>query len=142
MFVSDYSEQMNAWWAVAFGTLYAILLALSAWMLLFTVSFGWENRENSLDDWLKPFAVAMFVSALAVFVGAIARKRRLVVLAYMFGVAVSVPGLRYALEDWSDHADGKLLALGLAIALSGLLAAVLTTRAARDSQRHVAGRNP
>jgi hypothetical protein len=133
---------MSEWWAVAFGTLYAILLALSAWMLLFTVSFGWENRDNTVDDWLGPFAVAMFVSAVAVFVGAITRRRRLVVLAYMFGVAVSVPGLRYALEDWSDHADGKLLALGLAIALSGFLAAVLITRAARDPQRHVAGRNP
>ena len=141
MFVSDYAEDMDAWWAIAFGTLYAILLALSAWMLLFVVSFGWENRDNDVDDWLKPFALTMFLSALAVFVGAVARRRRLVLFAYLIGVAVSVPGLWYALNDWSDHADGKLVALGFAIGLSGLLTAVLTTRAARG-ERHVAGSNP
>jgi hypothetical protein len=52
------------------------------------------------------------------------------------GLAVGVvPGalaLRYALENWSDHGDGELLAFAVGLAATGLAAAFLTARAGRE----------
>ena len=109
-------------------------------MLLFTVSFGWENRDNSIDDWLKPFAIAMFVSALTVVAGAVFRRGIVAALGYVASVLVSLPGLRYALVDMSDHADGKLVAFAALVAATGAFAVYLTSKAGREAVERQPGR--
>jgi len=122
-------------YAVAFGTLYSLLTALASWLLFFVVTFRWENQSPADargDDWLAPLAVVMFVSAVVVFVGVMTVRVWLVAPAFALGAVVLVPALRYALVDWSDHADGQLIGAALGIGVCGLLAAVLTARAGRE----------
>jgi len=133
MFVCHYDPKMAYGYAVAFGTLYSILMALAAVSLFILATVPWENRTGGGgDDWLVLVAIAMFVSALLVFAGVMTARVWLVAPAYLVGAVVSLPALRYALADWSDHADGQLIGAALGIGACGLLAAVLTARAARE----------
>ena len=122
-------------WAVAFGTLYSILTALASWVLFFTTTFHWENQsvaEAASDDWLTPLAVVWFVGALVVFAGVMTARLWLVAPAVTVGVLVGMLALRYALVDWSDHGDGELIAFAVGVGLAGVLAVILTAKAARE----------
>jgi hypothetical protein len=118
-------------YAVVFGTLYSLLTALASWILFFVVTFRWENQspaEAGGDDWLAPLAVVWVLSALVVFAGVLTGRILLVAPGFVIGAVAAVPALRYALVDWSDHADGQLIGAAFVIGLCGVLATVLTAR--------------
>jgi hypothetical protein len=113
-------------WSVAFGALYSILLALSALAFAIGTGPGGESPE-----WVVPVAVVMFVCALAAFFGVMTTRVRSTAIAFTAGALVSIPALRLAMLEWSDEADGELLALASCVAVAGLVAVTLTAKASR-----------
>jgi hypothetical protein len=122
------SAESVRYWAVAFGTLNALLVALAALQVAFIGSFTWENRDNASDDWLVPLAFALFMSALTVFGGVVTARLWLVVAALVVQAVLGLIALDHALTEWSDHGDGWLIVFAVAIGATGALAVVLTRR--------------
>ena len=121
-------------WGVAFGTLYSILIALSSWMVWFLAVYS-ENvtpEEEASNDWLVFAAKAMFVAAVAFWIGVMTVRLWLVVPAFLVSGMVSVAAVWYAIVEASDHGDGELIALTFGCGLAGSLAVVLVAIAARE----------
>jgi len=74
----------------------------------------------------------LFLSALVAFAGVMTARAWLVGPAFALQAVIAVPVLRYVLIHWSDHGDTELIAYALAFEVTGLLAALLTARAARE----------
>jgi hypothetical protein len=120
-------------WAVAFGTLYSLLIALASWGA-YILGVWSENVEPDVarsNDWLVLVAIAMLAGAVVLFVGVLTARLWLVAPAFLVSGGASFAAVRYALVEVSDHGDGKLLAYAVGCGLSGALAVALTAIATR-----------
>jgi hypothetical protein len=121
-------------WAVAFGTLYSLLMALASWVV-YVIAFWSENVEPDVarsNDWLAFVAIAMCVGAVVFFIGVMTVRLWLVVPALLVSGGAGVAAVWYALVEVSDHGDGKLMAYALACGLASALAVALTAIAVRE----------
>jgi hypothetical protein len=135
MFAYDYSEAMAYGWAVAFGTLYAIVSAFTSFVVLVMTGGQWENQsaaEAGSDDWLRALSVVWLVAAFAVFGGVMTGRLWLVATGVAVSGIIGLLALRKALGDWSDHGDGQVTAFAVGVGAAGLLAVALTARASRE----------
>jgi len=104
-------------------------------VLLFVVTFPWENQENpGADDWLVVVAFVMMGAAARFFLGVIARFAWLAAPAFVVGAVAGSLALNYGLVEWSDHGDEKLLTFAALVGASGVVAVALTVRSARELQ--------
>jgi hypothetical protein len=113
-------------WAVLLGTLYSLLVALASWPVYIVAVWG----ENV--DWLVYVAIAMFVAAVAFFIGVMTVRLWLLVPAFLVSGVAGASAVWYALVEVSDHGDGKLLAYAIGCGLAGALAVLLSAVAANE----------
>jgi O-antigen/teichoic acid export membrane protein len=119
------------------------VLAFAAWGLFILATGPWENQtvaEARGDDWLRPLAVVLILSALVAFAGVMTARAWLVAPAFAIQAVIAVPVLIYVRRHWSDHADGQLIVYSLAFEVTGLLAVLLTVRAGREPMDTQSGR--
>jgi hypothetical protein len=124
-------------WAVALGTLYSLLIAIAS-LPVYAVRVLSENvspEEARSDDWLVLAALAMFIAAVAFFIGVMTVRLWLVVPAFLVSGVAGASAFWHALVEVSDHGDGKLLAYAIGCGLAGALAVALSAVAAREGPR-------
>jgi hypothetical protein len=120
--------------AVAFGTLYSLLIALAS-CGTYVIALWSDNvtpEEAASNVWLLFVAAVMFVGAAVFFMGVMTRRLWLVIPAFLASGAAGITAVWYALVEVSDHGDGEVIAFTLGCGLAGLLAVALTAWGARD----------
>jgi len=116
--------------ATLLGFLYLAENAFAGYVLIFFTTFPFENvdRENrSQDDWL--IAVGLLLAALALILAIAVTAKSTVLAGTMLALnsAITVSLLVWGLQK-SDHSDGTLIALALAVEVTGIAAVSLSSR--------------